>query len=120
MTCDYGHQVVIRSTVGITISQTVMAMEVRHILFDVFGQHLGNLANKEAQDFGAGTATLDGTWKLYDDNAARLLTTVTYVARVRLADGTQWVVNRDNLTAALETLHLEKKIENELPLKNDP
>ncbi len=99
-------------------SQQVMALEVRHILFDVFGQHMRNLSNLDVRDFQNGAVALKGTWRLFAENdASELLTTVSYVARVRLPDGTQWVFNSDNLTSALGTLHLEKKIEDDKPAK---
>jgi hypothetical protein len=104
------------STTNLTFGQPIMALEVRHILFDVLGRHMRNLANLEARDFSAGPTSLDGTWNLYNDNAtSELLTTVTYVARARLADGSQWVFNSDNLTLALGTLNLEKKIDDDKP-----
>ena len=96
------------------VNKPVTAFEVRHILFDVFGRHMVNLSNLEAKDFAPGPLPIDGTWNLFDENdTSELLTTVTYVARVRLPDGTQWVFNSDNLTLALGSLHLEKKIEDE-------
>jgi hypothetical protein len=117
MTFDYAdRQLRISSATELVLSQAVTALELRHILFDVFGQHMRNLSNTEAKDFSLGPSSLKGTWNLFDDNAtSELLTTVTYISRVRLPDGTQWVFNSDNLTAALGTLHLEKKIEDEKP-----
>jgi len=122
MKFDYSdRRLTISASTQLSVAQPVMAMEVRHILFDIFGQHMKNLSNTEARDFSAGPATLDGKWNLFDENdTSELLTTVTYVARVRLVDGTQWVVNSDNLIAALGTLHLERKIEDENPPKDAP
>lgn len=118
MTFEYkDRRLQISADTEISVSQSVMALEVRHILFDVFGRHMKNLANLEAKDFPASPASLKGTWNLFGENAAsELLTTVTYVARVRLSDGTQWVFNSDNLATALGTLHLEKKIDEDKPL----
>lgn len=102
----------ISSATLLSIDKPVMALEVRHILFDVFGGHMNNLSNLEARDYAPGPVPLSATWNLFGENdASELLTTVTYVARVRLPDGTQWVFNSDNLTQALGSLHLEKKIE---------
>ncbi len=102
----------------VSVKQPIVAMEVRHIMFDIFGQHMKNLSNKEVQDYGIHPVptSLKATWHLFDDNdVSEFLTSVTYVARVRLIDGTQWVVNAENLSLALETLKLEKKIEDEKP-----
>ncbi len=90
--------------------QPITAIQVRTALYDVFGKHMQNLANTEPKDFSTGPATISGEWRARDNDAAELLTTVTYVARVRLADGTQWVCNFDDLQLALSSLNLEKKI----------
>lgn len=111
----------ISSTANLTFGQPVMALEVRHILFDVLGRHMRNLANLDVRDFAVGPASLNGTWNVFNDNdASELLTTVTYVSRARLADGSQWVFNSDNLTLALGTLHLEKKIDDDKPPASGP
>ena len=122
MTFDYSdRRLTIAASTQIAIRQPVMAMEVRHILFDVFGQHMRNLSNTEARDFSVGASALKATWNLYDENdASEHLTTVSYISRARLVDGTQWIVNIDNLTAALGSLHLERKIEDEIPPKTTP
>ena len=97
----------------IQVSSPIVALQVRTILYDVFGQHMKNLSNTEARDFSAGQSTLEANWRASDNDASELLTTVTYVARVRLADGRQWIFNTDNLEAALGSLHLEQKIGDE-------
>jgi hypothetical protein len=95
---------------GIQVKNPIVAVQVRTILYDVFGQHMMNLSNAEPKDFSIGASTLDGEWRASDQDVSELLTTVTYVARVRLLDGTQWVFNADNLQLALSTLKLEQKI----------
>lgn len=110
----------INSSTLLSIAKPVMAFEVRHIMFDVFGGHMNNLSNLEARDYAPGPVPLDATWNIFDENdPSELLTTVTYIARVRLPDGTQWVFNSDNLTQALGSLHLEKKIEGDKPTQGN-
>lgn len=94
----------------IQVSSPIVAIQLRTILYDVFGQHMKNLANTEPRDFSAGQSTLEGEWRAYDNDVSEMLTTVTYVARVRFSDGRQWVFNADNLHAALRSLNLEQKI----------
>lgn len=98
------------SQTSIDVKSPIVAVQVRTILYDVFGQHMHNLGNTEPKDFGAGQATISGEWCAYEGDVSELLTTVTYVARVRLADGSQWIFNADNLQFALSTLNLEQKI----------
>ena len=95
---------------SIDVESPIVALQVRTILYDVFGQHMHNLGNAEPKDFGLGQATISGEWRARESDVSNLLTTVTYVARVRLADGSQWIFNADNLQFALSTLNLEQKI----------
>ena len=96
-----------------SISQAITAIEVRTAMYDIFGRHMHNLSNTEVEDGEIGSMNLTGVWRASDSDPSKLLTTVTWVARVRLSDGKQWVFNEDNLLGALITLNLENKIEND-------
>lgn len=92
----------------------VRALEVRHVLFNVFGDHMHNLSNTEAVDLSPGTHTLDGAWNMFQENdLSEHLTTVTYVARARLEDGSVWNADLDAISTALESLDLDREIEND-------
>ncbi|UTF58767.1 hypothetical protein [Gilvimarinus sp. DA14] len=97
-------------TTELNVKRSIVAIQVRTILYDVFGQHMKNLANTEPKDFGEGVTRVNGEWRAFENDVSEMLTTVTYVARVRLSDGTQWVYDADNLQLALSTLDLEQKI----------
>lgn len=94
----------------LNVQQPIVAIQVRTILYDVFGRHMKNLANTEPKDFSPGAASISGEWRATEHDITGMLTTVTYVARVRLADGTQWVFDAANLQLALSGLNLEQKI----------
>jgi len=94
----------------VQIGKKITALQIRTIQYDIFGRHMQNLANTEPKDFSVGEITVDGEWRASEHEITEFLTSVTYVARVRFEDGTQWVFNSDNLQMALSTLHLEKKI----------
>lgn len=100
-----------RTTFSVSVPST--AVEIRTALFDVFGQHMHNFSNSEPRDMAPGNIAITGEWRTRGNDVSELLTTVTYVARLRLADGTQWVFNRDNLQMALSSLDLENKIEDD-------
>ena len=38
------------------LEKPVVALQIRSILYDVFGQHMHNLANTSLKDFGSGHA----------------------------------------------------------------
>lgn len=92
------------------IGEKIKALQIRTIQYDIFGRHMKNLANTQPKDFAAGEITIDGEWRASEHEIAEFLTSVTYVARVRFGDGTQWTFNSDNLQMALSTLRLEQKI----------
>ena len=97
----------------LNVKQPIMALSLRHIIFDAFGQHVVNLSNVEIKDIPSGTKSLKASWRMYNERDTAFLTSVTYVDRVRLEDGTQWISNKDNLILALAELKLEKKIESD-------
>ncbi len=98
---------------AIKVNSQIVAIETRTSLYDAFGQHMKNLSNSEVKDFSIGNANIEGEWRAYDNDISKLLTSVTYVARVRFADGTQWIFDVDNLQLALSTLNLEQEIGSE-------
>ena len=94
----------------LNVESEIVALEIRTALYDVFGRHIKNLANVEVKDFDPGRSLVSGEWRAFDNEITRLLTTVTYVTRVRLNDGSQWVFDPDDLLLALSSLELEQKI----------
>jgi len=113
LTFDYkerGFQYKVRTT--LQAQQPITAVEIRHILYDVFGDHMNNLSNTEAKDLNTGEHVIDGIWNtLRENDLSEHLTTVSYVARVRLADGKVWTFQLEPLLATLRALNLEQKIE---------
>ncbi len=94
----------------IEVSQPIVGMQIRTIQYDAFGQHMQNLSNTEIKDFSAGDTSVSAQWRAREAQVTRFLTAVTYVARVRLEDGSQWVFDEDELFDALRSLDLEQKI----------
>ena len=83
-------------------------------LFDVFGDHMHNLSNTAAIDLVPGTQMLDGVWNMFQENdLSEHLTTVTYVARARLEDGSVWNADMLAISAALESLNLDREIDDD-------
>lgn len=97
---------------SLEIRSEVAAIEIRYLLFDVFGKHMKNLQNLEVRDLSVGPVSMDGTWNaLRENDLAEHLTTVTYVAKVRLSDGRIWIADFDQVRSILGTLELERTIE---------
>lgn len=98
----------------LTARSAVTALEVRHLLFDVFGRHMKSLQNLEAKDIPEGDHKVDGTWNVLRENdVSEHLTTVTYIAKARLSDGRIWKADIDQVRSVLGTLNLERTIDEE-------
>ncbi len=75
-----------------------------------------NLSNTEAKDITPGDHSLSGTWNILRENeVTEHLTTVSYVAQARLADGRVWEFDSDALSAALGSLNLDQERETSKP-----
>lgn len=105
---------VLRATIDARARDSVQAYETRHVLFNVFGEHLENLSHTAVTDLGAGKFSKLPSWRiLQEHDVFEHMITVSYVAHVRLADGTIWSYDRDRLMDALAELDLEGKLEDE-------
>lgn len=82
---DYAYQAIMT----VKAKQDVTAVEVVHVITDVFGRRLSTLQNGFVQDVKAGeTARAAGEWRIWSETeASNALTSFTYVRSVRTADG---------------------------------
>lgn len=72
----------------ISVKEPVVAVEVRFILFDIWGERTRVLSATEVRDFGEGAHVLEDTWSLYSANeAAEHYASIGYVATVRTRKG---------------------------------
>jgi hypothetical protein len=84
-----------RTKLKITAKQSIAAMEIRFLTFDVWGNHVRTLRLDEVADLAEGVSKdLDGSWSLYSENdVEKHYASIAYVARVRLKDGRVLVAN---------------------------
>lgn len=76
------------SSYTIKVTEPVVAVEVRFILFDVWGERTRVLSATDVRDFAVGVYELDGTWNLFSANeASEHYASIAYVAAVRTAAG---------------------------------
>lgn len=102
--CTSEYDCTYRASTTLHAENPVVAIDVRTALYDVFGQHATNLAHWEIQDFDLGRSEIVGVWKADYNLVNEMMTSVTYVAHVRLANGTQWIYETDKLVSTLSTL----------------
>ncbi len=72
----------------VEFSEPVVAIQINHILFDIWNSRVRTLRFDDVADHDEGAVGVRGEWPLVSEaEAARHLTTLSYVYRVRLADG---------------------------------
>jgi len=96
ITCAYASgdkysrgEYVYRGPVDVLVREPLAAIEVRVLLFDVWGEHAETLRAVEVADIPAGTSTFkDWGWREWSENeCSEQWASITYVARVRTKDG---------------------------------
>ncbi len=107
--CTSDYDCTYSASTSLYVENPIVAIDVRTRIYDVFGQYAITLAHREIQDFSTGQFEIDGAWDADYSLVDEMMTTVTYIGRVRLSDGTQWIYNTEKLASALSTLYLEQK-----------
>jgi hypothetical protein len=105
-----------------SFSEKITAYEVRYLLFDVWGAHMQTLA---AQDVSDRDQPVDlkasGTWRAWNENdVAQMLTVVSFVSRVRKADGTIWEYDPHALLQEVEKIKVKLTDKELAPEKEKP
>jgi hypothetical protein len=72
---------------SVEISEPIVAIEVRFIPFDIWGDDYRTLSATDIQDLGAGAHTLSGEWRISESDAVHHFAMLGYVAQVKLASG---------------------------------
>jgi len=65
----------------------VDAVEVRFVLFDVWGDPMVTLATSRVCDFTGGQYRIEGAWPATEHDCRRLYASICYVSRIRTHDG---------------------------------
>ena len=73
----------------LTFSIPVSAIEIRFILFNIWGERTKSLVTTEIKEFAPGiTYDLAPSWNIYSENeTSEFYASIAYVARIRTADG---------------------------------
>jgi hypothetical protein len=104
-----GREYAYKQTGTFTASEAVAALEVRYVLYDMFGDHITTLSAVSVADVAAGMPSPlsdTGTWRAQENNVSEFLTAVAFVANVRTADGKLWRSEDKAITAELVKIRL--------------
>ena len=90
-----------KATYTVRVTQPVVAIEVRFITFDVWGDRTRALRATDVKDFAPGDYPLDAEWNLYSENeASEHYASIGYVAAVRTKTGEIYRADVDAITDA--------------------
>jgi hypothetical protein len=105
----------------IQTKEALSAVEVRFLLFDIWGQHVRTLLLDDISDMSAGsTMTPSGQWRVLSENeVSRHYASIGYISRVRTQDGR--VLDADPTAVIREAQKFSKKFAMEdLEPERDP
>jgi len=75
-------------TVEFDVAEPLVAIEIRFLTFDVWGEHVRTLNLTEIKDFKVGVNKLSGNWNIYSENeTSEYYASIAYISRVRTKDG---------------------------------
>ena len=93
----------------VTASEPLTAIEVRFILFDVFGARMKVLSSTDVVDIAAAVpVTLTATWRAWENEASEYMASLAFVARARTQSGQ--VINADLIPILAEANKFAKKL----------
>jgi hypothetical protein len=96
----------------VTTSKDITEVEVHFMLFDLRANHIKTLSHTENLTLHSGNSLLldrfsfakSGPWKAEAGEVKQLVTSVSFVARVRKSDGIEWVADNRGITQAIQGL----------------
>jgi len=95
---------------GIAIARdTLAAIEIRFILYNMFGERMRALSLSLIRDIGAGTPVVlrsIGSWDARESDVSGLLTIAAFVSNARTSDGHLWHADERKISDELEKLNL--------------
>ena len=73
----------------ITVKESLSVIEVRFLLFDIWGDHVRNLSSTDIIDIDAGaTKAFDAKWNVYSENeVSEYYASIAYISQVRTNSG---------------------------------
>jgi hypothetical protein len=97
-----------RPTGGVAVKQPITAFEVRHMLYNVFGEYIKTLSNVEVTDITTGIFEFEkySSWFATESQVTEYFTVVSYVAYARTEDGVVWRYNEISIKEELLKLKI--------------
>ncbi len=88
-------------------TEAIVAYEVHHVLYNVFGEHMTTLSNEEITDIeGRKEFGRYSSWYASENDISEYLVCVSYVANVRTKTGVIWRYSYKDIKAQLDKLKI--------------
>ena len=120
---SYGGRYHMIASGSLAFSREVTALEVRFMIFDIWGRHIQTLSGTQVKDFSTKTL-LDlssiWSWDTYENQVSEYLTSVAFLARARYPDGTVWTFNPDAVFDKVKAITSELTKDELTPEKRKP
>jgi hypothetical protein len=105
-----GTRIVYGPSGTLTAAVPVAAVEVRVLLFDVFGEHIKTVNYTEVKPMTGEVRTGSGKyWPLTDHDKEVLLTSIAFVSRVRTDDGKIWRFDEAAIRSEIDKIEADVK-----------
>lgn len=104
-----GREYNFRQSGTFTATEPVAALEVRYVLYNVFGEHMKTLSATSVADIATETPQPlpdIGSWSAWENDVSELLTAVAFVSNVRTLEGRIWRFQEKGITDELGKIRL--------------
>jgi hypothetical protein len=72
----------------INVKEPIVALEIRFLVFDIWGRHSRTLSFTRVADMDSGKRSVDAAWNLFAENeASEFYASIAYIAKVRTKAG---------------------------------
>jgi hypothetical protein len=88
-------------------TEPVKALEVRFLLFDIWGEHMRTLSDTEISDLTGQVVLKDtGSWNAWENDVSEMFTVVSFVSRARKPDGSVWEYDPASVIKEIEKIKI--------------
>lgn len=104
---SYGSRYFFRPIGNLTTKEPIVAYEIVHLIYNVFGEHIKSLSNTAIADIdGQKDYSKYSSWYASENNVSEYLICISYVSNVRTKGGKIWHYNFKELKDQLNKLEI--------------
>lgn len=90
-----------------TVKEPIVAYEIHHVIYNVFGEHMKTLSNTQISDIeGLQVISPSSSWNASENNVREYFICISYVANARTKSGQIWHYNFPAIKEQLNKLKI--------------